>query len=1088
MPDATVQTSLRSPTSDPPRRWRSLAELERDPQWLAQVVNEFAPGASEWLDSASRRRFLKLMGASLAMAGVVGCSDFPDEKIAPYVNPPESVLAGVPNSYATTFPFNGYGVGVLASSYEGRPTKIEGNPDHPGSLGGSHVFAQASVLDLYDPDRSRDVTDAGNDTTWSAFWAAWDAHLARHDDGGAGLRLLTRTITSPTLAAQLAAFGRRFPRARRHVHDPAAHAGCGARNGGATGEAIYDFSKAGVIVSLDADFLTSDPGSLAYARQFADGRRRQPGLDPAQQNMNRLYVAESAFTITGSMADHRLSVRPGDVLGLARAIAGRLGVAAGRSAAEPPGAQAFADAIAADLRQAGVVVAGDHLPAEVQSLAQAINQAIGAVGSRVRYIEPVAVGDGHPLGALVDDMAAGKVHTLLIVGGNPAYDCPADVPFADALKRLSTAQDADGRRACLTASLAAHDNETSFLCQWQLPESHYLESWGDARAYDGTASIIQPLIMPLSGASRSFCQVLETITTGRMLTGYQIVREQWRSMRKIADDAAFDQWWQQTLGKGVVDGSAHRDAAAAPPPPAAIASPAAEPVGDWDLIFRPDASVWDGQFANNPWLQETPRPFTKLVWDNAALIGYRSAQKLGLRDGSVLRIARGGATVDAPVMIVPGHPEQTLTLPLGYGRTRGGHVINEGRTLVRGFNACRLQPSATPGYASDAKVAVLKGEHRDLVTTRSHHAMAALPGLNAPTESGPLRPDAIEHPGMSDEQIEVHSRRLVRSATLAEFRADPDWVTKLGGEVAAREKGTSADSPGRRVHLTLYPVGADAGGWDYSRGHQWAMSIDQNTCIGCNACLVACQAENNIPVVGKEQVALQREMHWIRIDDWFGARPGGEEADAVDNPQVIHMPVPCQHCENAPCEVVCPVGATTHSAEGLNEMTYNRCVGTRYCSNNCPYKVRRFNFLLYSDYQTPSRALQFNPDVTVRSRGVMEKCTYCVQRLNRTRMNIEKLTVRLEERAAKVASQSPEKAAALRQELTRRQRQLLDDLQTACQQACPTRAIAFGDKNVPDHLINKLKEDNLTYTLLDDLTTQPRTSYMARLSNVNGKM
>jgi molybdopterin-containing oxidoreductase family iron-sulfur binding subunit len=438
-------------------------------------------------------------------------------------------------------------------------------------------------------------------------------------------------------------------------------------------------------------------------------------------------------------------------------------------------------------------------------------------------------------------------------------------------------------------------------------------------------------------------------------------------------------------------------------------------------------------------------------------------------------------------VIVPGLPDETLTLTLGYGRTRGGHVVCENGQTVRGFNAYALRTTNASGYAVGAEVQAVPGATRFLVMTRSHHAMSTLPMPNEGKIKEEMRPRAIEHPGMTDEQIELGNRQIVRSATLDEFRKDENWVARLGGEVELRDKGLSSEFHGRRIHLTIYPANAADGGWDYSSGYQWGMSIDQTACIGCNACVIACQAENNIPVVGKDQCHRQREMHWIRIDDWFGTQPGRSGSEALKDPQVIHMPVPCQQCENAPCEVVCPVGATTHSPEGLNEMTYNRCVGTRYCSNNCPYKVRRFNFLLYSDYEA-TRALQYNPDVSVRSRGVMEKCTYCVQRLNRTRMEIEKLTLRLEERARIVESESPEKARALRDALPKRQQELLDQLQTACQQSCPTQAIVFGNTIDPKSRVAKLKADPLNYTLLMDLTTQPRTSYLGRLRNPNPKL
>ncbi|HWE01288.1 MAG TPA: TAT-variant-translocated molybdopterin oxidoreductase [Tepidisphaeraceae bacterium] len=1116
LPSAAQDRAASAPSA--PRYWRSLEELAGDETFAARIGDEFAEGADEWLDPTTRRNFLRLMGASLALGGVVGCSDFPEEKILPYVNQPESVIPGVPSFYATTVPFCGFAIGALAESHEGRPTKIEGNPDHPASLGASNIFMQASVLDLYDPDRSKLVTDAGAASTWGSFLDTLQPRLDRMRDSGKGLRFLTRTVTSPTIAAQMEELRKRYPQSRWHVHDPTANAGCSARQGGAPGRAVYDFSKADVILSLDADFVFSDVGSLVYARQFADGRRREPGASAADHVMNRLYVIESTFTLTGSMADHRRALRPGEIPATARAIAARLGVAEAAGSTSFGNLDSFLDALADDLKSprdfsgklrnggVGVVVAGDHLPLAVQQLAYAMNQKLGSVGKAVRYIDPVDVQGAHSIESLTADMAAGLVDTLLILGGNPCYDSPADVRFTEQLGRLSTAVDSTGHPANFTAHLASHEDETSFYCQWHIPELHYLEAWGDARAFDGTASIIQPLILPISAASRSTPEVLEAILGRRDRGGYEIVRAYWESQWKpVNSDQTpqtqeaqatrpttqphgadpFEVRWQLALRQGFIQDSAFtpRDPGGAIPAfgPAPVVGGSHE---DWDLVFRPDMGLWDGQYANNPWLQELPRPFTKLVWDNAALISYRSAGKLGISDGDVIRVTSDNRTLDVPAVILPGLPDQTLTLTLGYGRVRGGHVANEGGDVVRGYNAYTLRTSTSAAFAAGAKVTVLTGERRKLVMTRSHHAMANLPGMVVGGEEGPLKPDAIEHPGTSESEIEIKNRRIVRSGTHDDFRRDQDWVTKLGGENEMRAKGLSRDYPGRKIHLTIYPD-KDNGGWDYSKGYQWGMSIDQTSCIGCNACVVACQAENNIPVVGKDECAREREMHWIRIDDWFGSQPGGSHDDATDEPQVIHMPVPCQHCENAPCELVCPVGATTHSVEGLNEMTYNRCIGTRYCSNNCPYKVRRFNFFLFADYSTPTRALQYNPDVTVRSRGVMEKCSYCVQRLNRTRMDIEKMTVRLEDRAGALESESPRKAAALRDEIITRQKEMLAQLQTACQQACPTQAIWFGDKNDPASHIAKLKEDKLNYTLLDDLTTQPRTSYMARLNNPN---
>ncbi|MDB5329301.1 MAG: Fe-S-cluster-containing hydrogenase subunit [Phycisphaerales bacterium] len=1148
-----------------PSYWRGLEELAGRKEFRDAMAREFPSGASEWLDPATRRTFLKLMAASLALAGLTGCSDFPQEQIVPYVNPPEDIIPGKPLFFASTMPFCGYGMGVLVETYEGRPTKIEGNPDHPASLGATNVFMQASVLDLYDPDRSQTVNHAGDASSWSNFLDALQSRLDARRNDATGVRLLTGTITSPSLAAQIQQLIRQYPGSRWHSYEPTSNTGVSGRAGGPD-RVIYDFSKADVILSLDGDFLFEDAGSVAYARQFIDGRRRKLGVDPKQQTMNRLYVVESTFTLTGTMADHRRPVKPSQVEPVARAIATRLGVSAPQGPGAPAGLEQWIQACADDLLHplqdantppprggVAVVVAGNSQPPSVHALARAMNERLGSVGKAVFYTDPVEAPGASSLQELVSDMAAGAVDTLFILGGNPAYDAPAGLDFAGHLSRLSTARNHKGL-AHFTARLGMRHDETSFLCQWHVPETHYLEAWGDCRAFDGTVSIIQPLILPLYTGSKSAWEFVEALLGRPDRVGYEILRGYWQAnapqhvrasgsnpptpagpaaqasgqqspsnapqTQPAGPEAAtgagqpaardqrsardFDEWWQLVLRKGVIDdsaikpraaagGSAQAGPATAPTsapagsgaasPPEAIASGGS---GPWELVIRPDPTIWDGRFANNPWLQELPKFFSKLVWDNAAYISPRSAEELGvINTGDVVKITWGGRTLEVPVLIVPGVPEKTLSLTLGYGRLRAGHVANE-NGITRGYNAYVLWEPRSAGLLVGAEVA-RTGEQKQLVLTRSHHAMATLPGLDVSSETGILKPRAIENPSTDDYEAEVTNRRLVRVGNLQEFREEPDFTARLGGETELQEKGLDARFAGRKISLSLYPEGKTPGAWDYSKGYQWAMSIDQTACIGCNACVVACQAENNIPVVGKEEVARQREMHWIRIDDYFGAQPGGDAgADPLADPLVVHQPVPCMHCENAPCEYVCPVGATTHSVEGINEMTYNRCVGTRYCSNNCPYKVRRFNFFLYADYETATRKLQYNPDVTVRSRGVMEKSTYCVQRLNNTRMEVEKMAVRLDERIAKAAG--PEEAQRLREMKDAQQRQMLAQLETACQQACPTEAIVFGDKNTPDSRISRRRADELDYSLLTDLNTRPRTTYEVRLRNPNPRL
>jgi molybdopterin-containing oxidoreductase family iron-sulfur binding subunit len=1055
--------------------WRSLDELA-DPAAAGEVAMREFPTGAWWPDSAavSRREFLTVLGASVALAGAAGCSDRPaEEKIVPYVRQPEQVVPGKPLIFATAMPLGGYGHGVLVESHEGRPTKIEGNPDHPASLGGSDVFMQASVLTLYDPDRSQTVMRAGQASHWGAFASELTKRLdAKRGSGGQGLAILSGRVTSPTLGGQMRELRKRFPQATWHQYDAVGESNAAAGAKAAFGRAVntvYRLEGARVIVSLDSDFLIDSPMSLRYARHFANARR----VRRERAEMSRLYVVESTLTITGSMADDRLAMRPSQIEAVARALAVRVGVSAAGVAAVSGDVEKFVAAVAGDLQAnkgACVVIAGETQPPAVHALAHAMNRALGNVGKTVAYTEPVGVEPVEPnesLRALVADMEGGRVDTLLILGGNPVYAAPADVAFRAALEKLTTAKGADGTLANFTARLGLYDDETSFYCQWHVPEAHYLEAWGDVRAADGTASIVQPLIAPLY-AGKSVHEVMGVLL-GRGESGYEMVRAYWRNARRDqgqGDPAAFERWWVDVLKKGVVDGTAAKEASVGEVKGEAMkgatTQPSSRPAGGLEVVFRPDPCVGDGEFANNPWLQELPKPFTKMVWDNAALVSPATAQWLGVNEGDVVRLSRGGKSAEAGVMILPGLPDDALTIHLGYGRTRAGRVgtTGDGKWARRGFNAYVLRDSNSPGFVGGVDVAKTGASWR-LVATRNHHAMASLKGLEhgSPVRRESLRPDVLVTPQTPEEDVEVRNRRLVRVVTLPQFRANPDVVREMagGGE--------------KKPLLSLYPTE-----WDYSKGPQWGMSIDLQTCIGCNACVVACQAENNIPTVGKEEVSRMREMHWLRIDTYF--------AGAVDRPQTYHQPVPCMHCENAPCEYVCPTGATTHSTQGLNEMTYNRCIGTRYCSNNCPYKVRRFNFFDFGYRSSEgTMTLQKNPDVTVRTRGVMEKCTYCVQRINRTRIEVEKVVVDLSERA-RTATDAAERDR-LTDEAKRRRFEMFEGLQTACQQACPTGAIVFGDINERRSQVAALKAQPHDYTLLRELTTRPRTSYLARVTNPN---
>jgi molybdopterin-containing oxidoreductase family iron-sulfur binding subunit len=963
-----------------PEYWRSLDELADTAEFQELLHREFPDGATEWSDPVGRREFLKLMGASLALAGLTACSSQPGDRIVPYSRAPEEVVPGKPLFFATAVTLGGCTTGLLVESHEGRPTKIEGNPLHPGSLGATDAVTQASILTLYDPDRSQTVTHTGRPSTWNGFAAA----LTRQLEGsarpqGGGLRILTETVVSPTLAGQLAAVLAKYPAASWHQYEPMTRDAARAGARAAFGEplnAVYRVDQADAIVSLGSDLLAAGPGAVRYAREFASRRHAQ---SPTER-MNRLYVFEATPSLTGAAADHRLAVRDADMDLLARTLAGRCGVEAGVLPRQPsPEQLKWIDAVARDLvahRGASLVVAGDEQPPAIHLLAHAVNAALGNVGRTVVYTDPIEaapVDQMDSLGQLVAAMQAGTVETLLILGGNPVYTAPADVPFADAMDRVP-----------FRAHLSLYEDETSARCHWHLPEAHYLEGWSDGRAYDGTASVQQPLIAPLYGGRTSH-EVVATLL-GDPRSGYDIVRDSWRSRHGGSD---FETFWRRALHDGVVSGSALP--ARTPTWKGGVPAPAPVVGAGLDLLFRADPAVWDGRFANNGWLQELPKPLTKLTWDNAALLGPSTAERLGVKNEDTIELAYASRRLKAPVWILPGQADGTVTLHLGYGRTRAGRA-----GTGTGVNAYALRTAAAPWGGGGLTVAKT-GERYRLASTQGHHTM--------------------------------QGRNLVRAATVEAFRKDPD----VARTAADREL---AHNP------TLYPEHKYA-------GYAWGMAIDLNACTGCNACVVACQSENNSPVVGKGEVLVGREMHWLRIDRYY---KGDLEA-----PETVHQPVPCMQCENAPCEPVCPVAATVHSAEGLNDMVYNRCVGTRYCSNNCPYKVRHFNFLQYQDDRTPSLRLLRNPNVTVRSRGVMEKCTYCVQRINEARIQ-----AKLQDREIRDG-----------------------EVVTACEAVCPSQAIVFGNVNDPDSRVSRLKGHPLNYALLGELNTQPRTTYLARLRNPN---
>lgn len=1052
-------SSILDPRASGKQYWRSLEELADTEEFQELLHREFPQNASEFDDPVGRRKFLKLMGASFALAGLTACTRQPTEYIAPYVRQPEELVPGKPVYFATAMALDGFATGLIVESHEGRPTKIEGNKDHPASLGATDVFSQASVLGLYDPDRSQTLTFLGDIVTWSAFLGAvkpaMDAQraVAAQSPAKGGLRILTGTVTSPTLAYQIKTLLAVLPNGKWHQYDPAGRDN--AREGsklafGQYANTIYHFDKADVVLSLDSDFLSCGPASLRYARDFTAKRR----LTDGKHEMNRLYVVESTVTNSGAVADQRLAIRPGGVASFAHMISHFFSLGAdiddfsfqSTERLQPDEQQKWVDAIGKDLgshRGTSIVIAGDSQPPAVHAYAHKINEALGNVGATVFYTDPVEANpvDGNAsLRELVADMNSGQVDVLLILGGNPVYNAPADAEFGAAMLKVP-----------LRIHLSLYKDETSELCQWHIPEAHYLESWGDTRTYDGTASIIQPLIAPLY-SGKSAHEVLAAFLNEPERPGYEIVRDYWsrrfaaggqEPQVKVAttpsaptnqgaaipaqpapstptsqNTSGFEQFWRKSLHDGFVASTALQPKTVAlksdwtsqlpnPQPPT--------PNPQLEIVFRADPTIHDGRFANNGWLQELPKPLSKLTWDNAAIVSPATAASLGLgkkigdiatnRMGSIggeiiadeVELRYRDRKVIAPVFIQPAHPDNVVTVHLGYGRTIAGKV-----GTGAGFNAYSIRTSDAPWFGSGLEISKTGGTY-SLATTQSHHLLDA---------------------------EEVGERDILRSGTLEEYLKHPSLAPE-NDESQPRE--------------SLYP------GFQYD-GYAWGMAIDLNSCIGCNACVVACVAENNIPVVGKEQVARSREMHWLRVDAYY---KGGET-----NPKTYFQPVPCQQCENAPCELVCPVAATAHSAEGLNDMTYNRCVGTRYCSNNCPYKVRRFNFLLYQDFYTASLKMMRNPDVSVRSRGVMEKCTYCVQRIQKAKIESEK-----------------------------EDRQVRDgEIVTACEQACPTQAIVFGNINDSASRVAKLKGEARNYSLLGSLNTKPRTTYLGVARNPNPEL
>ncbi|WP_428484797.1 TAT-variant-translocated molybdopterin oxidoreductase [Rhodopila sp.] len=978
MSDPYDLAALRARLAGPVRRtWRSLDAVADTPEFRRFLHNEF-PSAAGLAAGSDRRGFLKLMAASLALAGLAGCDDDdPRDQEVPYVRAPEQVVPSATLSYASAALIDGFANGVLVTTRNGRPIKIEGNPQHPWTRGGTDVFGQASILDLYDPLRSQAVQYLGRASTWLAARAALVGRFAQsRAEQGNGLRLLTGPVTSPSLIAQIDAMRQAFPRMRWHSHMPADRSPAYAATQQVFGRALetrWHFDQAKLVVALDGDFLDPGPHQVGVSRDWIEARQ----ASARNGSLLQLHTAAMVPNLTSAKSDYHVAVGPRDMEQLARSL---LSTVSGQQQTVPAGPiREWQSRVAAALQAAHgqcIVIAGATQPAAVQAAVHGLNVALGNVGKTVFYTAPV-LAQAESLTALAADIDRGDVRTLVMLDTNPAYDAPADLRFIDLFAKVP-----------LKIHAGLYVNETANYADWHLPLAHPLETWGDARALDGTVSVIQPTIQPFYG-SRSMQEILSLLIDQTAANGLTLLRGHYQ---QDTDAATFEPRWRQALLDGFLPNTAlpAEDVrvnavpkAGAPeavaPDARAPAPPPNSPPKGLDVIFRPDPTIWDGSLANNGWLQELPKPLTKLVWENAISIAPALAERAHLSQGDIVTLAVAGRSVEGPVWVLPGQADNTVALTLGYGRPAPDLLFSG-----LGYDAYAVRISASPWQLPGGTLHAV-GRRVQLATTQIHNTM------------------------------EGHDFA----------RVQPMGAAPVG-------------DPANAVQPTLYPDNSQHGD-----GRAWAMVIDNDACIGCNACVVACQAENNIAVVGKEQVLAGRAMHWLRIDRYY---EGG-----LDDPDTHFMPIPCMHCEQAPCEVGCPVEATLHDSEGLNLQVYNRCIGTRACSSYCPYKVRHFNYLDYTGGQAPSIQARNNPDVTVRSRGVMEKCTYCVQRIAAARITADKDNAPIPDGA----------------------------VQTACQGACPTRAITFGDKNNPRSAVAALRTDPRHYALLGELNVRPRTTYLA---------
>ena len=1000
--------------------WKSLNQLAQNKEYKKFEEREFPENATELTDQVSRRSFLRVMGASIALAGFASCRK-PVQKILPYSRQPEDMIIGEPLFYATGMPFQDTLTGLLITNNEGRPTKIEGNQDHPASLGRTSIYNQASVLGMYDPDRSRSPVFNGQNVSKEDFITFAAEHF---EDQNRRILFIDEATSSPTYHRLKQQILDQYPNAEWVTFEPFSENNRIEGTQIAFGQrlrTVNHYDRADLVIALDDDFMSpyGHINSVENSLKLTEKRK----VDSVDDPMSRIYAVENSFTNTGSYADHRLRLKASEIAPFTYALAARLseeisGLEAFNNVTNSFSTHEWAEKLAEELlanRGNSIVSVGSEHSPELHAAVSAINLALENVGATVTHHTLPYRENRNEHQAFIDainELQAGVFDTVVLVGTNVAYTAPSDLNLEDAMGNADT-----------KIHLSDYVDETSRLCDWHVNRAHYLEYWGDGLAYSGERSIIQPQIQPLfDGVSE--IELLGILLSGEEASGYDLVQETWQEF--ITTD--FDRQWEQILHDGILPETGFESVSVALAGNfASNIEPAlsAEAVSGIEIAIKPDARVFDGRFSNNSWLQELPEPMTKITWDNVAQMSPATAEQLGIppersfrnNDVPTVRIAAGNETIEIAAWIVPGHADNSITLTTGYGRSGLGRVADG-----VGVDTYPLRTSESMFY-QPANVEAT-GASYEIACVQDHHSL--------------------------------EGRDMIRTATLQEYRENPDFASfenTHGFEVPGMKEALAKGDERGPISLFNEQYGPD-------HQPQWGMTIDLNSCFGCGVCTIACQAENNIPVIGKREVGRRRIMHWIRTDRYY-------EGDS-ENPKAYHQPVPCMHCELAPCEQVCPVSATTHSEDGINQMTYNRCIGTRYCSNNCPFKVRRFNFFNYTkEYLTTGDdpeiiQMAMNPEVTIRFRGVMEKCTYCVQRVNREKIK------------SKIATGSRKPADGT--------------VKTACQQACPSNAISFGDLTDANSEVSKKKRNNRNYVMLEEMNVRPRTSYLAKLTNKNPEL